>query len=361
MSNEHSLVRFGVIGCGVIGERHAQEILALEGAKLVAVADSVLDRAKTFGGRFGVDWHDDFQTLLRRDDIDVVNICTPSGIHADFTIAAADAKKHVIVEKPIDITLQKADNMIRCCKEAGVKLCVISQHRFDPATVVVKKRIDDGDLGRTILAEAAVNWYRSQGYYDSAGWRGTWEWDGGGALMNQSIHTIDLLQYLMGPIESVQAHMGTLNHERIEVEDVAVAILRFQNGALGTIVGTTAAYPGYTARLELFGTQGSAVIDRDELTHLYVSQQEVEGVQHRVAVENLALREVGQIEASQTQPAQAQPGVNAHRLQLKDMMRAIREDREPLVNGVEGRKGLEIIQAIYQSAKTSKPVSLPLE
>lgn len=361
MIKEHQYIRFGVLGCGVIGERHAQEILALEDAKLVAVADSVPDRAKAFGDRFGVDWHDDFQALLRRDDVDIVNICTPSGMHADFTIAAADAKKHVIVEKPIDVTLAKADSMIDRCKEAGVKLCVISQHRFDPATVAVKTRIDKGDLGRTILAEAAVNWYRSQGYYDSAGWRGTWEWDGGGALMNQSIHTIDLLQYLMGPVESVQAHTGTLNHERIEVEDVAVAILRFQNGALGTIVGTTAAYPGYTARLELFGTEGSAVIDRDELTHLYVSQQKVDGVQHRVAAENLASTEMSELHVSQTQPGPAQPRVNAHRLQLRDMMNAIRENREPLVNGVEGRKGLEIIQAIYQSAKTSKPVSLPLE
>lgn len=350
MDNGDRTIRFGVIGCGVIGKRHADEISAIEGAKLVAVADSEVDRARAFGEQYGVDWHDDYRALLERSDVDVITICTPSGMHARFTTAAAEAGKHVIVEKPIDITLQKADQMIEACRTAGVKLCVISQHRFDASTVKVKEKLAAGTLGNTILGEAAVNWYRSQGYYDSAGWRGTWEWDGGGALMNQSIHTIDLLQYLMGPVESVQAQMGTLNHDRIEVEDVAVAIVRFQNGALGTIVGTTAAYPGLSARLEVFGTQGSAVIESDKLTHLYVAEAEVEGVQHKVAAQNLA--------ETEAQVAGEQP--TAHRLQFMDMMAAIREDREPLVNGVEGRKGLEIIQAIYQSARTGKSVSLPL-
>jgi UDP-N-acetyl-2-amino-2-deoxyglucuronate dehydrogenase len=351
MGTSDRVIRFGVIGCGVISQRHAEEILAIEDAELVAVADVEPSRAEAFGQRYGIDWYDDFHFLLDRTDIDVINVCTPSGMHARFATAAARAGKHVIVEKPIDISLPKADEMIESCRRAGVKLCVISQHRFDPATIKVKQMMMEGALGRPILGEAAVNWYRSQGYYDSAEWRGTWEWDGGGVLMNQSIHTIDLLQYLMGPVESVQAHMGTLNHDRIEVEDVAVAIVRFRNGGLGTIVGTTAAYPGLSARLEIFGTQGSAVIDSDKLTHLYVAKGGIEGGQYKVEAENLAETE---LEVDVAYPS-------AHRLQFLDMMNAIRENREPLVNGEEGRKGLEIIQAIYQSARTGSAVSLPIQ
>ncbi|WP_436663879.1 Gfo/Idh/MocA family protein [Alicyclobacillus acidoterrestris] len=351
---------FGVIGCGVIGHKHAQEIEQLEGARLVAVADAIPLRAEELGGVHGVDWYEDFHQMLCRPDIDIVNVCTPSGMHADIAIEVAKAGKHVIVEKPIDITLAKADAMIQACRDAGVKLCVISQHRFDPSTVRVKQEIAAGSLGKLILGEAAVNWYRSQGYYDSGDWRGTWALDGGGVLMNQSIHTIDLLQYLMGPVESVHAHTATMAHERIEVEDVATAVVRFKNGALGTIVGTTAAYPGLSARIELFGTTGSAVIDADRLTHLYLMEAPVQRMKHHVETVNLATAEANPNEAVAAAASDPATISDAHRRQFRDMMEAIRENREPLVNGEEGRKGLEIILAIYQSAKTGKTVTLPL-
>jgi UDP-N-acetyl-2-amino-2-deoxyglucuronate dehydrogenase len=341
--------RFGIIGCGVISHTHAEEINNIKGAKLVAVADVVEDCAKSVGQAYGVDWYSDYLDLLKREDIDIVNILTPSGLRADIAIEAARHGKHVIAEKPIDVTYEKATAMIEACREAGVKLAVISQHRFDASTVKVKRVIEDGQFGHMVLGEYAVNWYRTQGYYDSGAWRGTWAMDGGGALMNQSIHTIDLLQYLVGPVESVFAHTATLAHERIEVEDVAVATVKFKSGALGTIVGTTSAYPGLSSRLEIFGTAGSAVIEHDRLTHLFLKSAEQEGQSANLAANALDT------------PDPTTVFGYAHRLQIEDMMNAIRDGREPLVNGEEGLKPLEIILAIYESAKTGKEVTLPLK
>lgn len=348
---------FGVIGCGVIGKLHAKTISEIGGARLVALADVVPEKAKELAERYQTAWYDDYRELLNRSDVDIVNVCTPSGMHGDIAIEAANAGKHLIVEKPIDITLEKADQMIQTCKDAGVKLCVISQHRFDSSTIKVKKDIDENKMGTLFLGEAAVNWYRSQGYYDSGDWRGTWELDGGGALMNQSIHTIDLLQYLMGPVESVHAHVGTFNHERIEVEDAAAAVVKFKNGGIGTIVGATAAYPGLTARIEVFGTKGSAVIDSDELTHLYHMDEPIEGAKYKVEAVNLADRNSGSSVSAGSNPAAVEN--NAHKLQLLDMIDAVLHNREPFVNGEEGRKGLEIILAIYESARTGQTVKLP--
>jgi UDP-N-acetyl-2-amino-2-deoxyglucuronate dehydrogenase len=266
--------RFGIIGCGVISRTHADEIGKIKGAKLVAVADVAEDCARNIAEAYGVDYYTNYLDLLKRVDIDIVNILTPSGLRAEIAMAGAQHGKHIIAEKPIDVTYEKAAKMIEACKEAEVKLAVISQHRFDTSTVEVKHLIEEGKLGKLVLGECAVNWYRTQGYYDSGAWRGTWDMDGGGALMNQSIHTIDLLQYLVGPVESVFAHTATLAHERIEVEDVAVATVKFKSGALGTIVGTTSAYPGLSSRFEVFGTTGSAVIEHDKLTHLYLKSDE---------------------------------------------------------------------------------------
>ncbi|WNB92637.1 Gfo/Idh/MocA family oxidoreductase [Bacillus sp. NEB1478] len=339
--------RFGIIGCGVISHTHAEEISKIKGAKLVAVADVVEDCAKSVAQTYGVDWYSDYLELLKRDDIDIVNILTPSGMRAEVVIEAARHGKHIIAEKPIDVTYEKATSMIQACRDAGVKLAVISQHRFDMSTVKVKKSIEEGKFGRLVLGECAVNWYRTQGYYDSGAWRGTWAMDGGGALMNQSIHTIDLLQYLVGPVDSVFAHTATLAHERIEVEDVAVSTVKFKNGALGTIVGTTSAFPGLSARLEVFGTNGSAVIEHDKLTHLFVKSKDPEEQINNLAEKDLDAHDPSTVFGY------------AHRLQIEDMMHAIREDREPLVNGEEGLKPLEIILAIYESAKTGKEIKLP--
>ncbi|MFY0759534.1 Gfo/Idh/MocA family oxidoreductase [Metabacillus dongyingensis] len=350
-------IRFGIIGCGVISDTHQSQIRDIEEAVLVAVADENPDKAKALADRADADWYVDYRELLKREDIDAVCILTPSGSHKTITLDAAKAGKHVICEKPIDTTLEKAYEMIDACKKANVKLSIISQHRFDSSTIEVKKAIDEDKFGKMILGQAAVNWYRSQEYYDSGDWRGTWKMDGGGALMNQSIHTIDLLQYLMGPVESVFAHAATLAHERIEVEDVAVATVKFQSGALGTIVGTTSAFPGLSARLEVFGTSGTAVIDNDKLTHFYLKEAAENLTDHYgVEVQNL-VKSSDEAQGTGANDPGAISG-NSHREQMLDMISAIKEDREPLVNGLEGIKPLEIIAAIYQSAKTGQPVSL---
>lgn len=344
-------VRFAIIGTGVIAEVHAREIAAIPGARLVAVAGKSEERAKAFARRYGAVGYADYRDMLRRGDIDVVNICTPSGTHGDLAACALLSGKHVMIEKPMEITLEKADRILETAAASGLKVAVISQHRFDPSVIRVKREIDSGKLGALVMAEAAVNWYRTQGYYDSGQWRGTWQWDGGGVLMNQSIHTIDILQYLMGPVESVFALTGTMAHERIEVEDVAAAVIRFRNGAIGTLSCTTAAYPGYSNRLEIFGRSGSAVIEADVLTHLYRKESETEGLPVNEAV----------LPSSQTATGASDPAAisgEAHRRQFEDMIESVLTGREPLVNGEEGKKPLEIILAIYRSAREGRPVRL---
>lgn len=352
----YEVIGFGLIGCGVISRTHIAQIASIPDAKLVAVCDEVYDRAKKTGEETGVAFYTDVAEMLKRDDLDVVCIGTPSGLHAEVGVLAAQAGKHVVVEKPIDVTVENAERLIAACRENGVKLSVISQHRFDASTIRVKDELEKGRLGKLVLCEAAVNWYRSQAYYDSGDWRGTWALDGGGALMNQGIHTVDLMQYLMGPVESVFAHTGTLAHERIEVEDVAAATIRFQSGALGTLVGTTAAFPGYSVRIEVFGTQGSAVIDHDKLTHLYERNPSIPEESDSEAKVNLALAETGDAATGAADPG-AISG-SPHRTQLLDMMAAIRENREPAINGEEGLKPLRVILAVYESARTGKPVYL---
>ena len=257
--------RFGIVGCGMISRFHAAAIAEIKNAQLVAGSDSYAPAAEKFGKDLGVDTYTDFRKMVKRDDIDIVTICTPSGAHAEPAIAAAKAGKHVIVEKPLEVTLARCDQVIEACKKAKVQLGTIFPSRFSEVAQLFKKAIDSGRLGKLALGDAYVKWFRTQKYYDSGGWRGTWKLDGGGALMNQSIHAIDLLQWLMGPVVSVQAVAATLAHKRIEVEDTAVAALRFKNGALGTVEGTTAAFPGFLKKIEISGDKGSIGLEEDNV------------------------------------------------------------------------------------------------
>ncbi|MFC4601839.1 Gfo/Idh/MocA family protein [Cohnella hongkongensis] len=264
-----SKIRFGLIGCGAVASAHAAAISSLPNAELVAVAGKSQERLASFAEAWGLEGHADFRQLLHRDDIDAVGICTPSGSHGDIAILAAEAGKHAIVEKPIEIALAKADETLAAFRSRGLRLGVISQHRFDPDVVRLKALLDAGGLGRPVLASACVHWYRDQAYYDSGGWRGTWAGDGGGVLINQGIHTVDLLLHLLGPVAEVAGHAATMTHERMETEDTAVALLRFACGALGTLSCTTSAYPGFPARIEIIGSAGSALLEGEALTKLY--------------------------------------------------------------------------------------------
>jgi predicted dehydrogenase len=277
-----------------------------------------------------------------------------------------------MVEKPMEIRLEAIDEMLRVQRQANVKLAVISQHRFDPASIQVHELVEQQAFGRLVLGNALVPWWRSQAYYDSGSWRGTWALDGGGVLMNQAIHSIDLLQWLMGPVKSIYASTDTLVHH-METEDAAVAVLRFVNGALGTIAATTGAYPGVTTRIEIFGDKGSVVIEDDHLSYLHLARDDQEEigaygarpgkVRAAPASENEALS-AGNEESIQStaggSTAQNPAGlsIRGHALQIADMIRAIRENGTPLVDGYAARRPVEIILGIYESARTHKEVIL---
>ncbi len=355
-----SKVRFGILGCGVIGPFHARAIAALpDDAELVAVADRHSDRAEKLAQEYRVDWYDNMQSLLAHPGLDAVCICTPSGRHAEHAIAALHAGKHVVVEKPVDITLPAIDHLLSVQRATDCKVSVISQHRFDPATRIVADAVQRGRFGRLTVGTAQVRWWRSQDYYDSGKWRGTWALDGGGALMNQSIHTIDLLLSIMGDAVEASAYTALLAHKRIEVEDTAVALLRFANGALGVVEGTTAAYPGLTARLEIHGERGSAIIDNDQLVYFHAATAEQEGAAYGSAGEGnqaAAVLSMHNVETSSA-TAGADPGSRsmAHRDQIQDFIAAVREGREPQVTIEEGRKAVAAILAIYESARLGRP------
>ncbi len=357
-------VRFGIVGCGSIGPTHAGAIRQIPDTRIVAVADTVQSRATGLADKFGVPKaYSSQEELLADKDVDVVCLCTPSGMHADGAVAAMRAGKHVIVEKPMEISLAACDRMIQASDETGMKLTVISQHRFDAASQMASRKIVSGDLGNIVLATADVKWWRTQQYYDSGDWRGTWAMDGGGALMNQGVHTVDLLQWLAGPVEKVTAHTRTGAHERIEVEDVAVAVLTFKSGAVGTLVATTAAYPGLVVRVDLFGSKGSLSIEADTLRMLAIHGKETlwdkSAAAHALSVAQGGTASVKD-EAAHREAA-ADPGAvwgDAHREQIKDFIRAVREDSQPLIDARAARKPVEIILAVYESARTGKTVTL---
>ncbi len=347
-------LRFGIIGCGVIGPTHAEAIASLPDAQLVAVADPIASRAQKLANKYSVTPYAAIQAMLDSEELDVVTICTPSGEHGKHACQVMRTGRHVIIEKPMEITRTAIDEMLRTQQEMGVKLSVISQHRFDRATQQVHKLVQEGAFGRLVLGNVLIPWWRSQKYYDSGAWRGTWQFDGGGVLMNQSIHSIDLLQWLMGPVKSLYAYTDTLAH-RMETEDVAVAVLRFSNGAIGTIAATTGAYPGVTTRIELFGDKGSAIIENDSLSYLHLARDEREQAGDYGSDPKTAQKVPVDTSAAQNPAALS---IDSHALQIADMIRAIRENGIPLVDGNEARRAVDIILSIYESVRTHKEIHL---
>jgi predicted dehydrogenase len=268
-------------------------------------------------------------------------------------VAAARAGKHVVVEKPLEITLPRCDAIIDACDKAGVRLCTIFPSRFSAANRTLKAAIETGRFGKLTLGDTYVKWWRTQEYYDSGGWRGTWALDGGGALMNQAIHNVDLLQWLMGDVASVFAHTATLAHTRIEVEDTAVAVVRFKNGALGVIEAATSAFPGLLKRTEIHGDQGSARVEQDDIL-LWEFRDKLD-LDAEIHAKMAAAG--GGSKAGASDPRDISH--EGHRKQLSDFLQAIDESRAPFVDGRDGRKSVEIIRAIYDSAKTGAAVTLP--
>lgn len=350
-------MRFGIIGAGVIGPTHANAIRSLPDAELVAIADVIPERVYKMADTYGIHAYTDVQSMLDKEQLDIVTICTPSGMHSEHACMAMRSGRHVVVEKPMEIRREAMDEMLRVQAMHHVKLAVISQHRFDAASQQVHQLLEEQAFGKLVMGNALIPWWRSQGYYDSGAWRGTWQLDGGGVLINQSIHSVDVLQWLMGRVKSVYAYTDTLVH-RMETEDIAVAVLRFANGALGTLAATTGAYPGTGIRIEVYGDKGTAIIEADELGYLHLARDDREAVSDYGGGGKAAKAKKAEKTEASTASNPAALSINSHALQFADMIHAIRENGTPLVDGNSARHPVEIILAVYESARTGKEVTL---
>lgn len=339
-------MKFAIIGAGMISHYHARALAEHPDAELTAVCDIEQDKAAKLAGDFAPSARlfTDYEKLLTQGDIDAVCVTTPNGLHGEIAIAAAQAGKHVLCEKPLEITLDKMTAVIDACRSYSVKLGCIFQRRTVESTMAAKRAIESGKLGKLILADSYQKYYRSPEYYNSADWRGTWKYDGGGALMNQGVHGIDQMIWLVGDVHSVFAYSSPLIRD-IEVEDTAVAVVRYKNGAYGVIQGTTSVYPSQMSRCEIHGEKGTMIFDENGFSQwkFIDSDEEMPQVKPRAR-------------SNSGNPADI-PN-DGHFILLDDFVRAVREDRSPMVTGEDARRSVDLILAIYESARTGKEVIL---
>lgn len=334
------MIHIGIIGGGNISETHARAAREIKGVEIAAIYGLNQAKSQQLSQRYGGAVYAGFEAFLRHSPMQLVVIGSPSGLHAEQGIAAARHGLHVLTEKPIDSNVARADALIAECEKAKVKLGVFFQDRVAPDLCQVKQLIDGGHLGRPILVSARVKWYRPPEYYSESRWRGTYALDGGGALINQGVHTVDLLLWLMGEVTRVQARAITGLHQ-IEVEDTIVATLEFKNGAVGTLEATTAAYPGYARRIELTGSNGTIIIEDNRIVAL--------DLRHSLEAPSLTVDPAP--DASATSAAVA--NVNGHRRLLEDFIHAIETNGDPRCDGHAGRKSLALVEAIYESSRTA--------
>src|SRR5262245_22539784 len=338
-------IGIGILGCGNVAQIHAAAIALVPRLKLTSVCSRSRDSAARLAAAHGVTAHTDLEAFLKDQALDSVTICTPSGTHGALGSAAASMGKHVVVEKPIDVTLEKADALMEPCDAAEVRLAASLTPSTLDAPRTLKAAVEAGRLGKLTMASAYVKWYRTADYYQSAAWRGTLALDGGGALINQAIHTVDLLRWIAGPVGQVSAYTGRLLHHNIEGEDTITAALRFQNGALGVIEAATSVFPGFKRRLEITGTEGTAVLDGDNITTWAL----------RDGSPN-PLPATAEVSDGSANPMAID--CEGHRRVLEDFAQAIRENRAPVVDGREGRQALALVTAIYRSAQNGQPVTM---
>lgn len=334
-------IGFGIIGTGAITAKHVAALEQIEEAELVALCSSSIERAELATERFKIKSYSNWEDFLSHPNLDVVCICTGSGFHLEPAVEAAKKGKHLFIEKPIEINLNRADQLILACKERGVKLAVVYQNRFSQDYIKLKQAVVEGRLGDLFMGNAYINWFREEGYYRNSSWKGTLNGDGGGALINQGIHTIDLLIDIMGEPASVFGHIKTMLYP-IEGEDLGAAIVKFESGALGNISAGTSLYPGYPERLEIYGSKGSAILAGGQIIHWHVIGEED------------SLLSNNNIQTGTSDPMAI--GHQLHLEQYKDFIEAIVNDREPKVNGHIARKSLGLIQGIYESSKIEKYV-----
>ena len=341
-------IRIGVLGAGSISDTHARAALAVPGVQIAAVYGRNVEKAQRLAERYGGVAFDSLEGFLDHRPMDLVAIGSPSALHAEQGIAAAERGLHVLVEKPLDVTTARADALIAAADRAGVKLGVFFQDRLKPDVVKMKAMVDAGVLGRPVLASGRVKWYRPPEYYGGSRWRGTFALDGGGALINQAIHTIDVLLHLWGPIASVDARSGTQLH-KIEVEDTLVATLQFANGALGVFEASTAVFPGYARRVELTGSNGTVTLEHDELIGVDLKEPDA-----RFPPPVADARDAAPANAASPTVSDATP----HRRILEDFVRAIQTGGRPVCDGPEGRRSVVVVEAIYASARAKGPVTI---
>jgi predicted dehydrogenase len=334
----------GLIGAGNISQTHARAAAAIPGVSVAAVHGANGAKARELAASHGAVAYDSLEAFLDHKPMDLVVIGSPSGVHAAQGVAAARHRLHVLVEKPIDVTTDRADELIAAAEESGVRLGVLFQDRLKPGIVRLKQLVDSGGLGRVLTVSARVPWYRPPDYYRLSRWRGTAALDGGGALMNQGIHTVDLLLWVLGDVTRVQARTATLLHE-IESEDTALALLEFASGAAGVLEASTATYPGYPRRVEITGTEGTVVLEHDRLVaaDLRTPRPELVG-------------DGGDANASASSPVVSD--ASGHQRLIEDFLRAIETGSRPACDGHEGRRSVELVEAIYRSARSlaSEPV-----
>ena len=342
--NSTTTMGFGIVGTGSIADFHAQAIAQVPGARLCAVSSRDPVKAQAFAKKHGTVAEPSSAALLQRPDIGVVCVTTPSGAHEEITVAALAAGKHVLCEKPLEITTAGVDRMIAAAQLHGRWLGAVLPARFGDGARALKNAVKQGRFGRLTLCSAYVKWWRTDDYYRSGKWRGTWALDGGGALMNQGIHAVDLLQWLAGMPVDVAAFAATLGHA-IEVEDTLTVALRFEHGALGTIECATSCLPGSPRRIELCGTRGSALLEDDRIVRWNFDEAR-EGDQTL-----LSGMGVGAAQSGASDPRAI--GVEGHRRVIADMAEAVGQGRPPAVDGCEGRKAVALIEKIYASARRS--------
>ena len=348
-------MKFGIYGGSMIARFHAQAIQAMEGSELVAIYARRESVAQELAEEFDCKAYSDEESFFKESGIEIVTIATPSGAHLEPAEKAAEAGVHIICEKPLEVSLDRVDQMIRAAEKNKVTLAGIFNRRFNPATRAFKAAVDQGRFGNIALAGASIRWWRDPEYYETSNWKGTWRWDGGGALKNQGIHAIDLLLYLAGPVKRISASTTRVTHKGIEVEDTAVATLEFVSGARGIIEGSTACWSenGNPAEVYINGDQGSVVLSDDKFRQWSFRES---------VPDDKPLLENFLIDPRVTAMGANDPSaINAdgHRENFQDVVAAIRENRTPSVDGQEARKAIAVISAIYESAKNNgQPINV---
>ncbi|SQI44220.1 Glucose--fructose oxidoreductase precursor [Leminorella richardii] len=357
-------LKTAIIGCGKVGHFHAKAYEQLENSTFCAVFDRDLSRAKDFAEQYGVKAYDDISEMIKNEGINVVSVCTPHPVHAEVAIEAANAGCHILVEKPLASNLKDCDAILGAASKTNVKVGTVCQRRFYRPCLRIKKAIDDGKLGRPVLGTVTMLGWRDKAYYDSDPWRGTWDGEGGGVLVNQAPHQLDLLLWYMGDVEEVYGLWRNLNHPYIEVEDTAVAVIKFKNGGIGNILVSNSQNPALYGKVQVYGENGASVGVQTDGGAMFIAgvssiteppyndQWTVQGEESLLSGWQQEDRDFFNSQDSM---------YYYHQLQINDFLTSITESRPSLIDGLAGRKTVELIEAIYRSTESGLPVKFPLK